>query len=122
MKINEIIPPYLDEVFIPDQDLRGYQSLREGKFVPGRFPSNLRIDQATHLQGNAPPHAHVFGRKGDELGVVNQDGSGSHGSKFRLHQKDADALRSQGFNIRPDNIVEWIALAGIGSARQILLG
>jgi hypothetical protein len=38
------------------------------------------------------------------------DGTGSHGSIFKLHQADADALRAQGFQIRNDRIVEWISL------------
>jgi hypothetical protein len=114
-------PPLLDEVLVVQPDLVQYGLLREGKVIPGRFPSSIRIDQATHLHGNADPHAHVFGRQGDELGVVNLDGTGSHGSKFKLHDKDADALRSQDFKIRPDNLVEWIVIEGIGSARQLLL-
>lgn len=120
MKLSDLKPThsYLDEVLVVQPNLVKYQILREGKLIPGRFPLNIRIDQATHLHGNADPHAHVFGRKGGELGVVSLNGTGSHGSKFKLHDKDAAALRAQGFVIPPDNIVEWIVL---GDAKELLL-
>lgn len=92
--------------------------LSEGKWIRGRFDSNIRIDQPTHGVGQT--HAHVLGRKGEEIGVVNFDGSSSHGTKCRLSDKDADALRAQGFQIKPDNIVEWLALPE--QPRQLLLG
>ncbi len=105
-----------------DADLVGYQLLREGKCIAGRFPSSLRIAPAIHLHGVVPPHAHVFGRRGEELGVVNFNGTASHGSKFKLHQRDADALRKQGFDIRPDNLVEWTAIQGLAGSQILLLG
>lgn len=117
MKLNELIPETLDEVFIVQGD-RDYELLREGKWVPGRFPTSLRIDQPTH--GVGQPHAHVHGRKGDQLGVVNFDGTASHGTKMRLHPKDAAALRARGFNIPADNLVEWLLLQG--QSAQLLLG
>jgi hypothetical protein len=49
----------------------------------------------------------VYGRKGKEIVVVNVDGTRSHGTKGRLHKKDAEALRGRGFNINKDGIVEW---------------
>jgi hypothetical protein len=100
--------PTLDEVIITE-DGNSVHVLREGKWVPGRFQSNIRIDQPTHGAGQT--HAHVLGRKGVEIGVVNVDGSASHGTKCRLHGADADALRARGFDIRSDNIVEWAALS-----------
>lgn len=124
MKLADLKPthPYLDAVLVVQPDLVQYGLLREGKVIPGRFPSSIRINQATHLHGDADPHAHVFGRRGDELGVVNFDGTGSHGSKFKLHDKDADALRAQDFKIRPDNLVEWTAIESIASVRKLLFG
>lgn len=80
--------------------------LDEGKWLSGRFDNNIRIDQATHLLGG-DPHAHVFGRKGDELVVVNLNGTSSHGKKGRLHPDDAEALRRHGFQIGTNRIVEW---------------
>lgn len=124
MKLAEInpIPSYLDEVLVVQPDLVHFGLLREGKVIPGRFPSSIRIDQPTHLHGDGDPHAHVFGRKGDQLGVVNFDGSGSHGSKFKLHDEDADALRARNFKIRADNLVEWSAIKGVASASELLFG
>lgn len=111
MRMEEIVPlhPYLDEVFISN-DGTSSELLREGKWVSGRFDRNIRIDQPTHLLGNGKVHGHIYGRRGDELGVVNVDGSPSHGTKMKLHDRDADALRAHGFVIPLDNIVEWFAL------------
>ncbi|MFZ6780422.1 hypothetical protein ACO0LD_26630 [Undibacterium sp. Ji83W] len=104
-------PPYLDEVLLADvlDNPTSIQTLNEDrKWITGRFERNIGIDQPTHLQSDGQTHAHVMGRRGNELGVVNLNGSPSHGSKFKLHQKDADALRARGFKIRADNIVEWV--------------
>jgi hypothetical protein len=81
--------------------------LNEGQWIKGRFDRNIRLDQPTHLQGQGQAHAHVYGRKGDEIVAVNLDGTASHGSKGRLHLDDAEALRNRGYTIRPDRIVEW---------------
>jgi hypothetical protein len=59
-------------------------------------------------------------RKGSEIGVVNIDVSGSHGSKFQLKDGDADALRASGFVIRDDNVVEWVVIDG--DQPKLLLG
>ena len=102
------------------EDIRQPLRLDESKFIDRRFEKDIRIDQTTHLQGRDPPHAHVFGRKGEEVVVVNFDGTRSHGSKGRLHAREADALRSQGFDIRADRIVEWWILPDVGL--DLLLG
>ena len=91
--------------------------LNEGKWIPGRFDRNIRIDQPSHGAGQM--HAHVLGRKGEEIGVVNFDGSGSHGTKCRLSNGDAEALRARGFQIRPGNIIEWVLIT---EKFQLLLG
>ncbi|BAQ48066.1 hypothetical protein [Methylobacterium aquaticum] len=116
-KANELMRKAMDAV---DDGLGNFPEIRieacfdggallrldEGKWIPGRFDNNIRIDQPTHLLGG-DPHAHVFGRKGNELIVVNLDGSASHDMKGRLHPDDAEALRRQGFNIGVNRIVEW---------------
>ena len=107
--IEFLNPPVLDEVLVTE-DGEIFHVLREGKWISGRFDRNIRIDQPTHGAGQT--HAHVLGRKGEEVGVVNVDGTGSHGSRCKLHDEDADTLRAQGFNIRDDNIVEWVVLDG----------
>lgn len=111
MKLEEIIPlhPYLDEVIV-SHDGTSSELLRESTWISGRFDRNIRIDQPKHLHGNGKVHGHIFGRRGSELGVVNVDGSPSHGTKMKLHAHDADALRARGFEIPLDNIVEWLAL------------
>ncbi len=124
MRITQIVegPETLDEVFVIGTK-NGVQSgriLHEGRWITGRFPDNIRIDRSTHFAGSTISiagleHAHVYGRKGDLIGVVNFDGTSSHGKKCKLHHKDADALRAEDFEIGPDNIVEWIALDKEGS-------
>ena len=99
--------PVLDETFITE-DGENAEVLKEGKWVSGRFENNIRIDQPTHGVGQT--HAHVLCRKGNEIGVVNIDGSASHGTKCRLSNADADALRARGFQIKSGNIVEWVLL------------
>ena len=81
--------------------------LDEGKWLSGAFQNSIRIDQPTHFQAGGAPHAHAYGRNGQEYVAVNFDGTASHGSQGRLHKKDAVALQAQGFNIRSDRIVEW---------------
>lgn len=101
--------PIIDEVFyFTDRRTGTIDLLQEGKWISGRFPNNIRIDQPTH--GVGQQHAHVYGRKGNELVVVNFDGSASHGSRGRLSDQDADALRAKSFKIPQSNIVEWIVL------------
>lgn len=97
----------LSNVLVSDGDV-GFERLDEGKWGKGRFDDSIRIDQPTHGAGQT--HAHVYGRKGDEIGIVNFDGSSSHGTKCRLSDADADALRKRGFTIKAGNIVEWIVL------------
>lgn len=125
MRYSEINPDYvdyLDQVFVvattPDGEHVEYLD-ESRKWVPGRFDRNIGIDQPSHLQGNGQVHAHVYGRRGEEVGVVNLNGTPSHGSQFRLHPKDADALRARGFQIPIDNLVEWMRLT---FKVQLLLG
>jgi len=106
---------YVDEIFWGDDSDELFQII-EGKLASGRFPNNIRFD--SNAYGAGQPHAHIHGRRGDVLGVVNLDGSGSHGTKMRLHSKDADTLRKNGYSVRPENIVEWIEICTI---QQILL-
>jgi hypothetical protein len=56
-------------------------------------------------------HAHIYGRKGDLIGVLTTDGSRTHGCQpFTLSDEDADELRRRGFSIPIDNLVEWKVL------------
>lgn len=114
MRLRDIIPfrvfaklPVLDSIIMTVGGVE-FEELQERKWINGRFDRNIRIDQAAHGVGQT--HAHVLGRKGEQLGVVNFDGSASHGTKMRLHKRDADALRKAGASIKKGNIVEWVAL------------
>lgn len=100
--------PELDEVFVTEDGLN-LTILREGKEYKGTFDRSLRVDNPTH--GAGMRHAHVYGRKGNEIVVVNVDGSASHDTKGRIPEKDAEKLRSLGFTIPPDRIVEWTVVS-----------
>jgi hypothetical protein len=106
--------PFLDEVFVLSGSLP--ELIEEGrKWINGSFPDSIGIDKPTHLSGSVghsgQEHAHIFGRKGRELGVINRDGSSSHGTKMRVPNRDADVLRQRGYAIPADNIVEWLSLS-----------
>lgn len=99
----------IDEVYIS----KGGQTfqLSEGRLISGRFTKNIRIDNPTYGAGQT--HAHIHGRRGDVIGIVNFNGTASHGTKCILHPKDAAALRAQGFQIPDDRIVEWVQEPGL---------
>lgn len=108
----------LDEIVIYNPGNDKAHRIDEGKWIKTDTTNTMRIDQPTHGAGQT--HAHIYGRKGNVMGVVNLDGTASHGTQMRLSKKDAETLRVNGFNIRPDRIVEWIARSDL--TRQLLLG
>lgn len=116
MKMRDLYPQ-IDQLYAPERGRSGtFELVKEGKRIDGRFKGNIRIDQPTY--GAGQPHAHVYGRKGEEIGVLKMDGTRSHGSRrMGLHQNDAKALRARGFAVPADGIVEWVKV----DARFILL-
>jgi hypothetical protein len=108
----------LDEIAVFDPEENEAHRIDEGKWIPTDTTNTMRIDHPTHGVGQT--HAHVYGRKGEQLGVVNLNGTASHGTQMRLSTADAETLRSHGFNIRKDRIVEWIVRPGW--TRELLLG
>jgi hypothetical protein len=108
--------PVLDAVILVAED--GTVELREGRnWVSGRFDRNIGIDQPSH--GVGQKHAHVYGRRGNEIVIVNLDGTASHGTKGRLHKDDATALQKRGFDVKAGQIIEWFT---IENPPQLLLG
>ena len=107
----------LDELFSIDME-GDVKRLDEGKWISTNSGNKIRIDHPTHGVGKT--HAHLYGRKGDILGVVNLDGTPSHGTEMKINKKDAETLRSYGFNIPKDRLVEWIQTDR--QELQILLG
>jgi len=95
-----------DEVAVFDAATDEAHRIDEGKWIPTGTSDTMRIDHATHGAGQT--HVHIYGRKGNQLGVVNIDGSGSHGTQMRLSKKQASVLRGHGFKIRKDRLVEWV--------------
>jgi hypothetical protein len=108
--------PVLDQIIV-STDGETAEVLQERTWITGRFERNIGIDNAK--AGSGRESAHVLGRRGKELVVVNLDGTGSHGTQGRLHDKDAAALRAKGFNIHPGHLVEWYVLA---DAPELLVG
>ena len=105
--VRETDPPYLDGIFLV-KDENSFEMLYEGKWLNGRFDRSIRIDRETHHQ-SGDEHAHIYGRKGNAIGVVNLDGTKSHGGEFfRISDEDAEVLKAKGFTIPKGNIVEWI--------------
>lgn len=114
-KAAEADRPELDEIYIVH--LSRVERLDETrKWVDGSWPRKIGIDDP-HAGGQV--HAHVYGRKGNQIVAVNFDGTASHGTKGRLTQADAESLKSRGFEISPDRLVEWFV---VGSGRITLLG
>lgn len=119
-KIEDVLHPerILDEIVVFDPACDEVHRIDEGKWIKTRTSDAMRIDHATHGRGQT--HAHIYGRKGNELGVVNLNGTGSHGTKMRLSSDQADILRKNGFSIRADRIVEWVIRPEW--SRKLLLG
>jgi hypothetical protein len=65
----------LDEIMVFDAEKNEAHRIDEGKWVPTKTSNTMRIDHATHGVGQT--HAHIYGRKGTEIGVVNFDGTAS---------------------------------------------
>ena len=96
----------IDEVFVTEDDISGELLVESRQWLKGRFPASIGFDRTNH--GAGQDHAHIYGRKGNEVGAINFDGTASHGSRFKLSDQDADALRLKGFTIPPGNLVEWV--------------
>lgn len=109
--------PELDELFFRS-DSGTTRPLNEA-LLHSPSGNTIRVDQPRH-GGGGQVHGHILGRKGKEIGVVNLDGTGSHGTKMRLNKKDAQTLRDAGFIIQKDRMVEWIADPSL--SLEILLG
>lgn len=106
--IRRLGAPTLASIMVSEDD-QTFQLLEEGKWYKGRFDKSVRVDNPTHGVGER--HAHLYGRKGEKIGVINVSGTGSHGwTHVRVPDDDADLLRGLGFTIPDDNIVEWMAL------------
>lgn len=80
---------------------------------------HIRIEAPRH-GGGGQVHGHIYGRSGNQLLVVNLDGTGSHGTKGVLSRPQAAILKANGFSIRPDRVVEWYWV--VFDNRVLLLG
>lgn len=112
--------PFITDLQFPVAENSDVERLDEGRWISGRHPNNIRLDQPTHLQGNGQQHAHVQGRNGKDYVIVNLDGTSSHGMKGKLHDKDANALRAAKYKIPSNNIIEWFEMNDQTS--RLLLG
>lgn len=107
----------LDELFIVHESGETIR-LNEGKWIKTSSKNKIRVDHPTHGVGQT--HAHIYGRKGNEMGVINIDGTPSHGTSMTVSKQDAKTLRSNGFTIPTNRIVEWFVLGA--DDFQLLLG
>jgi hypothetical protein len=81
-----------------------------------------RIDNPT--QPNQQRHAHIYDNKGNQITVVNQDGTGSHGScpdkELPKDRKLRDFLRTNGFKIGGAARIGLLgAISGVAVAAQV---
>ena len=103
--------PEIDEVYIKvDGD---YALIREGQWISGK-KNFYRVDAVTHMQSGDQRHVHIYAKSkdkpGTELGVLNMDGSASHGTKMRLTKRMANELEKKcGVAVPENRIVEWVA-------------
>jgi len=81
--VDWISPPPLDDIFVTE-DGESARLLREGKWIVGRFKNSIRVDRDTHHR-TGDQHFHVYGRKGQLVGVLKTDGSVSHGDRPGRH-------------------------------------
>ncbi len=110
MKINEIIDR-ADR--LKEKDLTELFEHQAYKNISGT-KSSYREDPAnTNTMTNK--HAHVYAKlkgKGPQLYSVNKDGSGHDGSSGReIPNKHAEFLRSKGYSIPDNNILESLVLS-----------
>src|SRR3974390_347630 len=96
--------PALDQIIV-STDGETVEVLRERTWIGGRFERNLGIDNA--MDGFGERQAHVLGRKDDQLVIVDLNGPGGDGTKGRLHDNEAAALRAKGFEVHPGHLVTW---------------
>ncbi|MEO9168610.1 MAG: hypothetical protein ABI230_09420 [Aestuariivirga sp.] len=89
------------------------------KWISIKSTSAMRMDHPRH-GGGGQTHVHIYGKKQSELGVVNLDGTGSHGTKMRLTKDQAEILIANGVKVRDDRIVEWNILQNL--TLELLLG
>jgi hypothetical protein len=77
----------------------------EMRWYNGRFARNIRIDAPVEGGQTFAPHAHVHDEAGEEIVVVNFDGTARHGQHGRIHPDDARVLIMLGYRIRADRHV-----------------
>ncbi len=81
-----------------------YQSFPPTKCV-------YRLDKGNNAVGQQK-HVHVYADKkhNHQLYAINIDGTPHDGSKYQLNKKHQDALRSLGFKVPENGILEWLDL------------
>jgi hypothetical protein len=108
-----------DVVVISQSGNSVYLEESTGKWLNVNFEREIRVDRNTHMR-TGEKHAHIHDRQGNEMYALTHDSKPSHGSQpFKLDRKQADALRNQGFTIKPNRVVEAVL---IGRNRMIIYG
>lgn len=71
----------------------------------GRYRLNIRTDSPAEPGETFDVHAHVHDEEGNELVVVNLDGTARHGVAGTLHPDDARTLRALAYRIPDDRVI-----------------
>jgi hypothetical protein len=112
----------LENIFILFLDEKPDRRILE-IWVTGEFEKNIRIDPPTHLSGSKQhklqKHAHILDRGRNQILVVNQDGTASHGTKGTLSKKNADALKKRGFKVEPGDLIQFTPISSISDLRSL---
>lgn len=105
--------PYVHVVYLP-APLLEYE---EYKNIPGT--NNSYRQDSGNTNTKTQKHVHVYAKQkgnGKEIYSVNVDGSGHDGYRgTKIPDSHADYFKKKGFNIKPDNILEWITPDTISS-------
>lgn len=93
------------------------------KRIPGT-PNSYRQDPA-NTNTKTQQHTHVYAKpngRGKELYSVNLSGSGHDGSSgIEIPSSHADFLRSKGYDISPNNILENLSVEQLQSGQYYLV-
>jgi hypothetical protein len=103
-----------------EQPLLEYETYKN---IPGS-KNSYRQDPG-NINTKTQKHVHVYAKpkgKGKEIYSVNVDGSGHDGySGTEIPASHGRYFRSKGYDIKPDNIIEWIDASNLAKFSFIIL-
>lgn len=115
-EVQELLSLVLDEDDVINTALLDYDRilLEWDNYHP--FPPTkcvYRLDKPNNAQGQQK-HIHVYSDKSHQhqLYAINIDGTPHDGSHYQLSTKHQDALRTLGFPVPKDGLLEWLDWEG----------